>query len=136
MPALTAMIEEPGQRDSASWIDDGEKYAVIALSVKFDDTLSLQPMTPHHWAFADTRFDMPAHWREWLGTIRTKEVEGSNLFLLSKMPSQAPEIVDAETAELKRHAGHFAGKSVRAGAQAGNACRLPPKRRNQRSVTG
>ena len=50
---------------------------------------------------------MPAHWREWLGTIRTEEVEDSNLFLLSKMRSQAPAIVDAETAELKRHAGHF-----------------------------
>jgi hypothetical protein len=39
--------------------------------------------------------------------FRTKEVEGSNLFLLSKMRSQAPEVVDAETAELQRHAGHF-----------------------------
>jgi hypothetical protein len=64
-------------------------------------------MTPHHWAFADARFDMPAHWREWLGTIRTAEVEDSNLFLLSKMRSQAPEILDAETLELKRHALHF-----------------------------
>lgn len=33
MPALSAMTLEPGQRDSASRIDDGEKYAVIALSV-------------------------------------------------------------------------------------------------------
>jgi hypothetical protein len=107
MSALTAMTVELTQRDSASWIDDGEKYAVIALSVKFDDPVPLQQMTPHHWAFADTRFDMPEHWREWLGTIRTEEVGGSNLFLLSKMPSQAPEIVNAETAELKRHAGHF-----------------------------
>jgi hypothetical protein len=64
-------------------------------------------MTTHHWAFADARFDMPAHWREWLGTIRTEEVEDSNLFLFSKMRSQAPEVVDSETAELKHHAGHF-----------------------------
>jgi len=98
-------VMEPGQRNSASWIDDGEKYAVIALSVKLDDSVPLQEITPHHWAFADARFAMPAHWREWLRTIRTDEVEGSNLFLL--MRSQAPEIVDAETAELKRHAGHF-----------------------------
>jgi hypothetical protein len=90
-----------------SWIDDGQKYAVIALSVKLDDKVPLQEMTPHHWAFADARFDMPEHWREWLGTIRTEEVESSNLFLLSKMRSQAPEIVDTETAELKRRAGHF-----------------------------
>jgi hypothetical protein len=102
-----AISIEAAKHNAASWIDDGEKYAVIALSVKLDDPVALQEITPHHWAFADTRFEMPARWREWLGTIRTREVEGSNLFLLSKMQSQAPEIVDAETAALKRHAGHF-----------------------------
>jgi hypothetical protein len=100
-------MDSGDRRNSASWIDDGQKYAVIALGVKLDDPVPLQEMTPHHWAFADARFDMPTHWREWLGTIRTKEVEGSDLFLLSKMRSQAPEVVDAETAKLKRHAGHF-----------------------------
>jgi len=89
------------------WIDDGEKYAVIALSVKLDGLVPFQKMTPHHWAFAGVRFDMPEHWREWLGTIRTEEVERSDLFLLSKMRSQTAEIVDAETAELKYRAGHF-----------------------------
>jgi hypothetical protein len=79
---------------------------VIALSVKLDDPV-LQEMTPNHWAFADARFDMPMHWREWLGTIRTEEVEQSNLFLFSKMLSQVPEIVDAETAELSGTRGTF-----------------------------
>jgi hypothetical protein len=101
------MTMEPGRPNSASWIVDGEKYAVIALSVKLDDAVPVQEMTRHHWAFADARFDMPAHWREWLGTIRTEEVEGSNLFLLSKKRSPAPAVVDAETAELQRHAQHF-----------------------------
>jgi len=90
-----------------SWIDDGDKYALIALAVKLDDPVPVQQMTPHHWAFGDERFDMPPHWREWLGTIRTQEVEGSNLFLLSKAPSQMPDIFDGENAELKRRAGHF-----------------------------
>lgn len=101
------IIPEGGEQIATSWVDDGEKYAVVALSVKLDDAVPLQKMTPHHSVFADARFDMPDHWREWLGTIRTKEVEGSNLFLLSKMPSQAREIVDAEMLELKRRAGHF-----------------------------
>jgi hypothetical protein len=98
---------EIGESNFASWIDDGDKYAVIALAVKFHDSVQIQQMGPHHWVFADEGFRMPPHWREWLGTIRTQEVEGSNLFLLSKMRSQAPEIDDAETAEVKRHAGHF-----------------------------
>jgi hypothetical protein len=93
--------------NSASWIDDDEKYAVIALSVKLADAVPLQEMTPHHWAFADERFEMPTHWREWLGTIRTSEVEDSNLFLLSKMKSPVPEVLDGESKELMLHAGHF-----------------------------
>lgn len=101
------MSKENGGRNFASWIDDGEKYAVIALCVSLDDTVPFQQMTPHHWAFADKRFDMPPHWREWLGTIRTQEVEGSNLFLLSKTASQTPDILDGENIELKRRAGHF-----------------------------
>jgi hypothetical protein len=89
----------------AYWIDDDYKYAVVALKVKLDDAVTLTEMTPRHWAFSDARFDMPGHWRDWLGEIRTKEVEGSNLFLLSKMLSWNPDVLDAETVELKRHAG-------------------------------
>ncbi|MEA2906283.1 MAG: hypothetical protein QOI12_3670 [Alphaproteobacteria bacterium] len=102
-----AMDLEKGSRNSASWIDSGEKYAVIGLSVSLDDAVPFQRMTPHHWAFADARFDMPPHWREWLGTIRTKEVEGSSLFLLSKVQSQMPDILDGKNAGLKRRVGHF-----------------------------
>jgi hypothetical protein len=102
-----ALTIGPSAPNSATWIDEGQKYAVIALSVKLDDPVPLREMTPNHWAFAAARFDMPTHWREWLGTIRTEEVEHSNLFLLSKILSRVPEVVDAETAELKRHAGHF-----------------------------
>ena len=73
MPTLShdAITIEAAKHNTASWIDDGQKSAVIALSVKLDDPVPLQEMTPHHWAFADVRFDMPPHWREWLGTIRT-----------------------------------------------------------------
>jgi hypothetical protein len=109
MPAIErdAMGSGEDRRNSASWIGDGEKYALIALAVSLDDTVPLQRMTPNHWAFADNRFNMPPHWREWLGTIRTEEVEGSNLFLLCKAASQTPGVYDAENTELKRRAGHF-----------------------------
>jgi hypothetical protein len=36
------------RRNSASRVSDGQKYAVIALSVKLDDPVPLQEMTPHH----------------------------------------------------------------------------------------
>jgi hypothetical protein len=93
--------------NAASWVDDGEKYALIALHIKFDDPLPLQEMTPHHWAFTNQRFELPALWRASLGTLRTREIENSNLFLLSKMQSRLPEIAYTETDGLKHHVGHF-----------------------------
>jgi len=107
MPTIEPDTLEKTERNSAPWVDDGDKYAVIALAVKLDDAVPLQQMTPHHWVFASERFEMPPHWREWLGTIRTEEIEGSDLFLLSKMRSQSPEVLDGENAELKRRVGHF-----------------------------
>jgi len=93
--------------DSTTWIDDEEKYAVIALNVKLDFPMPLQKMTPDHWAFSDVRFDLPAHWRDWLGTIRTQAVERSNLFLLSKAQSWDPDVLDGESVKLKHQAQLF-----------------------------
>jgi len=67
MPTLAHDAITVEEHNSAHWIDDCQKYAAIALNVKLDDPAPLQKMTPHHWAFADTRFEMPAHWRECSG---------------------------------------------------------------------
>jgi hypothetical protein len=48
-----ATAADPAGGNGASWVDDGEKYALLALNMKFDDPLPLQEMTRHHWAFAD-----------------------------------------------------------------------------------
>jgi hypothetical protein len=68
---------------SVSWIDDGEKYALIGLSVKTEGNIPHGIIAPKLWIVADAQFEFPSHWKEWLGTTRTEEVEGSNLFLLS-----------------------------------------------------
>jgi hypothetical protein len=44
-----------------------------------------------------------------VGPPHTSEVEGSSLFLLSKMRSRAPEVIDDETNKLKHHAGLSSG---------------------------
>jgi hypothetical protein len=38
---------EPSAPNSAAWIDEGQKYAMIALSVKLADPVPLQEMTPN-----------------------------------------------------------------------------------------
>ena len=80
------------RRPYATWIDDGEKYALVGLDVKVDENIPTGNVTPSLWVLANTTFNIPPHWREWLGSIRAREVENSNLFLLSKMPSSRPNV--------------------------------------------
>ena len=42
-----ALSIEPSAPNSAAWIDEGQKYAMIALSVKLADPVPLQEMTPN-----------------------------------------------------------------------------------------
>ena len=89
------------------WIEDGEKYALVGLDVNIDGHLRSEKITPNLWVLADTTFDFPPHWQEWLGSIRAEEVEGCNLFLLSKLASLTPEVLDAENPKLLRHVQNF-----------------------------
>jgi hypothetical protein len=92
---------------AGNWIADGDKYALIGLEVKFGEDLPLAQLTPNHWAMADPRFSIPEHWRGWLGSMRTEELESCNLFLISKMASTAPDVLDGENQILSRRVSHF-----------------------------
>jgi hypothetical protein len=96
------MIQNP-----ASWIADGEKYALVGLSVKFDGELSREKITPSLRALTDATFRIPPHWREWLGSIRAEEVENCNLFLLSTLSSSTPGVLDAENQTLQQRVWNF-----------------------------
>jgi len=84
------------------WIEDGEKYALVGLSVNIDRYLPPRKIASNLWVFSDRTFDLPPHWREWLGNIRTEEVESCNLFLVSKVASLTPDVLDAENQDLQR----------------------------------
>ena len=92
---------------SSDWVADGEKYVLVGLSVKLEGNLSIGNITPNLSVLAGKRFDAPANWREWLGSIRAGEVEDCNLFLLSKMTSAAPDVMNAEDQKLQQSVRHF-----------------------------
>ena len=71
------------------WIEDGEKFALIGLSVYVEQTLKRIDLSSGLVALPHAAFDLPEHWREWLGTTCTAIVERCPLFLLAKMPSEA-----------------------------------------------
>ena len=52
-------------------------------------------------------FNVPPKWREWLGSIRTDEVVDSNLFLVSKLASVTPGVLDGENQTLQRRVQLF-----------------------------
>ena len=89
------------------WIADGEKYALVGLKVKLEGTPAPEQIAPSLWALTTTTFDVPSQWREWLGSIRTDEVAGSSLFLVSKFSSAAPGVLDGENQLLQRRVHHF-----------------------------
>jgi hypothetical protein len=91
----------------ATWINDGEKYGLVGLSVKVEGHIPQETISPHLWVLADTTFNVPCNWQEWLGSIRSREVEDCNLFLLSKQSSSTPDILDAENQKLEQLVWNF-----------------------------
>jgi hypothetical protein len=91
----------------STWIADGEKYALVGLSVKVEGDFQTGRISPSLWVLANTTFNIPPHWREWLGSIRVGEFEQFELFLLSKLPSSTPEILDAENQTLQQRVWNF-----------------------------
>ena len=89
------------------WIDDGEKYALVGLEVKQEGEPPLEHIAPNLWVLTTTTFDVPDTWRKWLGSIRADEVAGCNLFLVSKLASATPGVLDGENQALERRVGNF-----------------------------
>lgn len=91
----------------SGWIENGEKYALVGLSIKFEGHLPPERITPNLWVLADPNFNVPSHWQNWLGSIRAREVGDCNLFLLSKVASLTPAVLDAENQKLEQRALNF-----------------------------
>jgi hypothetical protein len=99
--------DDSGTGNPATWIDDCEKYALVGLSAKVEEYIQFKEITSGLWVLVDTTFNIPPHWRDWLGSIRADEVQNSNLFLLSKLPSLSPDVLDGENEKLKQRVWHF-----------------------------
>ena len=89
------------------WIEDGEKFALIGLSVRVEQNPNRINLPSGVIVLPDAAFDLPAHWREWLGTTRSEVVERCPLFLLVKMSSEAPTIINHENEDLHHKVATF-----------------------------
>ncbi len=89
------------------WIEDDEKYALVGLSVKFDERIPSGEIAPNLSVLTDTTFNVPPHWQKWLGSIRAQQIENCNLFLLTKLASLTPNVLDAENQTLQERVFNF-----------------------------
>lgn len=94
--------------NSPSWVGQDDKYALLGLSIKSDAAgFQDEVLSPELSVLTQTAFKMPEHWREWLGSIRAEEVEDCDLFILSKLKSRQPGILDGENQTLHRNVTNF-----------------------------
>ena len=91
----------------ADWIENGEKYSLVGLHVKTEGVIPCGELAPGLFVLADKAFQVPGHWREWLGSIRADEVKNCNLYLFSKMRTERPDVLDGENKELQQRAWNF-----------------------------
>ena len=101
------MNASSGRQRPATWIEDGEKFVLIGLKIKLDGQNVGGQIAPNFWALSDTTFSVPTHWRTWLGSMRADRVEECNLFLLSKLRSTTPDVLDEESERLSRRVQHW-----------------------------
>jgi hypothetical protein len=87
--------------EQVDWIAEGEKYALIGLSADVECNVRQGMIAPGLWVVTAPQFHVPSDWKEWLGTIRAEEVQDANLFLVSKIKSERPDVLDGENQSLQ-----------------------------------
>ena len=96
------------QKQAQNWIVDGEKYALLGLSVKVTEPdFAKLDLSPNFQIIGGNDFKVPDEWREWLGSIRVEEVEACDLFIVAKIKSKTPDILDGENIQLNGRVWRF-----------------------------
>lgn len=80
-------------------VNVGEKYALIALNAATDIR---SPLDLGSGVFALPRgsIELPEHWRKWLGSTRTRHIEGCSLAVLVKVKTDNADALDGENIAL------------------------------------
>lgn len=77
----------------------GAKYGLIGLRATTNLAAPLD-LGGGFLALPGGALELPAHWREWVGTIRTDTIHDASLLLVAVGPSQHPEVLDGENQTL------------------------------------
>lgn len=89
-------------RSRASLLAQGDKFAIVAINTRVSKAVGTIELGPNIWASTTPIASFDKHWQDWLGSIRTEEFTRSNLFLIAKIASKTPEIIDQENRDLRQ----------------------------------
>jgi len=79
----------------------GEKYGLIALNCHTDIKAPIN-LGNGFWTAPKGALELASHWKEWLGTIRNRELLEADLLLIVTGPTDRPEVLDRDNQELLR----------------------------------
>jgi hypothetical protein len=88
-------------------IEESEKYAIIALpNLRVANSLPPEVhLTPEFWIVRSLPVNLDSHWRQWIGSLQVDALKNASLFLISKGPSKAPDILDEENQKYQMPLG-------------------------------
>ena len=91
-------ISDPKRIKSKFGLHPGEKFTCIVLyNIAVADSLSsLLDLGNGIWVSDQSPFGLDPRWREWVGKLRSEEIDDANLFLIARMESEKPQILDEE----------------------------------------
>ncbi|MDA2924368.1 hypothetical protein MYX65_06880 [Acidobacteria bacterium AH-259-L09] len=85
--------------------EDGHKFALLAVKNVYCDRAEEQStqISDGTLVLSAMPLDVQSHWTKWIGSLRTENLNQSNLVLVRSKPSENPEILDHEHEELGKH---------------------------------
>src|SRR5438046_834962 len=83
------------------------KYALLTIDENielkkpfvFDDQSYLTSKKLEQFALSDRK--RTKHWRDWLGSLKWKEINEAGLLFVTWRPTETPDVMDGETKELE-----------------------------------
>jgi hypothetical protein len=87
-------------------VSKGENYSLLALDAG-TDVREVVDLGHGYLALPLGGFGLPAHWKEWLGTMRTEAIERATLVLMAKAASFSAGVLGDESQRLQLRLGNL-----------------------------
>jgi len=91
------------------FLRQNDKYGLLVIPGLFHELPEKFELILPPDVCVSTEIDLPEaeHWKEWIGTIGWEEIEDAELYLLKRLPSKTPDILDGENNDLIKDIRYF-----------------------------